>query len=389
MISIRTITYNISNNFNKFDVLNKCIKKWKENKYFIRTVRISTEEINQIPNDDFYMKVDTFCDNNDIRWFCVPIKLDNANLIDYASHMIKKYDKAFININGVQDGEIDFNAIDSYIKLLKETGKNDYEDNFRLGLSVNVKEDTPFFPFASSSGNLNFSIGLELTGEINKIVDKNLDKNLNELREIIISSLDNQITEIENYALKIQNEYDIKFQGFDFSLAPIMEDNGSIGELIDKLGVKEFNGSGIMFVTSYLTNILKSFGNRHKTVGFSGVMYSLLEDEKLCEINNSIGIKLEDLIKLSTMCGCGIDMVPIYNDYNADIIKAYILDICAISCRLNKPLGVRFISLPRKSNITNFKNNKDFITNTKILDLSHNKVIDNNIKEFSFIKLNS
>ena len=37
------------------------------------------------------------------------------------------------------------------------------KDNFRLGISVNVQPDGPFFPFTYSSGEMGFSIALELT----------------------------------------------------------------------------------------------------------------------------------------------------------------------------------------------------------------------------------
>lgn len=390
MINIRTITYHIDNKFNNLDIVEKCINDWNNNKYFIRTTRISTPILTKVPSINKYNKLDKFCNKNNIKWFSIPIKLDKNNkLLDFSYDMIKNYNKAFINIEGVKNEVIDFKSIDEYIKLMKKVSlihKNG-EDNFRLGLSVNIDNNTPFFPFSKSSGKLSYSIGLELTQEINNIIDKNTNLDFNKLRNKIIKILDKQICEIEKYTEEISNKYNIEFSGFDFSLAPILEDNGSIGLLIEKLGIKEFNGSGVMFVTAYLTNILKSFTNNHKSIGFNGVMYSLLEDTKLSSINNNIGIKLEDIIKLSCMCGCGIDMIPIYNNTDNEIIKSYILDICAISCRLHKPLGVRFIPVDTSYKITDLNNNDDFITNTKILNLSNNILLNNDIDKFSLLKI--
>ena len=389
MINIRTITYNLTNEFlnEEYKTIENCLEMWKKNKYYIRTTRISTPSIQQIPDIYKYEFLNNFCDKNNIKWFSISIDSNCKDMMDFSYNMIKKFDKVFINIIGVKNNNIDFTAINNYIYLMKQVGKDNFEDNFRLGMSMNIKDDTPYFPFSKSSGKLNFTIGLELTQEINEIVNRNIDKDLNNIREIIINTVDKQVAEIEQYALDIEKKFNIKFNGFDFSLAPIIEKNGSIGQLIEKFGIKEFNGSGTLFITAFLTNILKFFGNKHKNVGFNGVMYSLLEDTKLSEINNNTEIKLEDLIKLSTMCGCGIDMVPIYDNVDIEVIKSYILDICAISCRLNKPLEVRFICFPNLYEKTNFKNNSDYILNTKILNLNSNKLINNNIQFFSLLKL--
>ena len=392
MINIRTITYNLDNKFtNKnFNIIEKCMAEWTKSKYNIRTVRINTPVINKMPNIKTYDKLNDFCVKNHIKWFNIPVIITNKNnLYDFSYNMIKKYDKAYINIDGVINKNIDIYSIDSYISLMKKVSliTTTGEENFRLGLSINTKENTPFFPFSKSSGEFNFSIGLELTQEINKIINNNLNKNLNEIRKIIIKKLDKQITKIENYALYIEEKYNIPFKGFDFSLAPIVEDNCSIGGLISKLGIKNFNGPGTLFITAYLTNIIKYFGNTHREIGFSGIMYSLLEDTVLSNINNTTGIKLEDIIKLSAMCGCGIDMIPIYRNVDNEIIKSYILDICAISCKLDKPLGVRFI--PQDNNLvyTKIKSNKDFITNTKILNLVDNRIINNNLAEYKLLDI--
>ncbi len=46
-------------------------------------------------------------------------------------------------------------------------------------------------------------------------------------------------------------------------------------------------------------------------MGFNGVMYSLLEDNGLAEANNLRAVTIEKLAVFSSVCGCGIDMVPV------------------------------------------------------------------------------
>jgi uncharacterized protein (UPF0210 family) len=161
------------------------------------------------------------------------------------------------------------------------------------------------------------------------------------------------------------------FKGFDFSLAPSLEKDGSIYPILAAIGMKSIGSSGSFFATAYLTNLLKSFGINYKTVGFSGVMYSLLEDSMLSTINNKKGIKIDCLTALSTMCGCGVDMVPVYGGISSKELLPIFLDIAYISCKLNKPLGIRILPIPGTHNnrkqYTCFNSNTDFITNTKLV----------------------
>ena len=122
-------------------------------------------------------------------------------------------------------------------------------------------------------------------------------------------------------------------------------------------------------------------------MGFSGVMYSLLEDLELCAINNQRGVSLDDLVKVSTMCGCGVDMVPVPYDVSLNELIAISMDIYAISTRLKKSLGIRILPIPhtRKSQVayTNLSDDADFIANTRVLDPDIN-IMNKFGSEFAF-----
>ena len=89
---------------------------------------------------------------------------------------------------------------------------------------------------------------------------------------------------------------------------------------------------------------------------------------------------MEQIISLSTMCGCGVDMVPVYGKIKTEELTSILLDVSGISCRLNKPLGVRLLPIPQfgrsKSGFTNFHNDSDFIANTKIVGLNLNLITE-------------
>ena len=398
MINIRSVTWMLNSDYGEkeFEIIENVNLKFDNSEFFVRTKRATlpcTSEPLNFKNIDY---LNSLCLNHDIRWFNIPINPSNNKKIwQFAYNVLKNYEQSFINILAVQNGKVNYDVLNESLKLIKKTSNISIngKDNFRLGLSVNIKENCPFFPFSVSDGKFSFSIALELTQEINMIIQNSPKLNLNELRANIINTLYPQIKKIEELANEEALKYNIEFKGFDFSLAPIIDDNnnGSIITILNYLGVNDFSKSGTLFATAYLTNILKYFASEFKNVGFSGVMYSLLEDTNLCKINNETGVDIEDLIKLSTMCGCGIDMIPISCDENDNNIKSTFMDVIAISTRLNKPLGIRILPIPRAKkgvlHYTNFNEDADFISNTKVLTLATNEIIEKNIDDFEFLKI--
>lgn len=398
MINIRSVTWMLNSDYGEkeFEIIEKVNLKFDNSEFFVRTKRATLPCISEPLNLKNIDYLNSLCLTHDIRWFNIPIvPSNNKKIWQFAYNVLKNYEQSFVNVLAVQDGKINYQILDESLKLIKKTSNISIngKDNFRLGLSVNVKPNCPFFPFSISDGKFGFSIALELTQDINMIICNNSKLNLNELRTNIINTLYPQIKKIEKLANEEALKYNIEFKGFDFSLAPIIDDNnnGSIITILNYLGVNDFSKSGTLFATAYLTNILKYFSSEFKSVGFSGVMYSLLEDVELCKINNEIGVDIEDLIKLSTMCGCGIDMIPISCDENDNNIKSTFMDVIAISTRLNKPLGIRILPIPRARkgvlHYTNFNEDADFISNTKVLNLATNEIIEKNIDDFEFLKI--
>jgi hypothetical protein len=350
---------------------------WKQTNSFIRTFRINLTPLCDTKYLDKINEIDKFCMDTNIRWFNVPIdpwlSINDKELFSFSEEILFKYNQAFVNILAVKNNKIDFKILNKASKLIKFTSKisNDGCNNFKLGISTNITNDGPFFPFTMSSGTLRFSIALELTQEINDILCDLQKIGINNLRQQIIERLMPQISALNLLAESIEKETGIPFIGFDFSLAPILEKNGSIISILNKLGMNNFGSTGMFFATAYLTNIIKWLGKSFKTVGFSGIMYSLLEDMELCSINNKKNISLEKLISWSTMCGCGLDMVPVYGNITIDELNSILLDVATISLRLRKPLGVRILPIPNIKNkskeYTQFYYDSDFVANTKVI----------------------
>lgn len=395
MIGIRSITYELPEDYNKshLDLILTISRLFARKEHFIRTQRLLLNPFKTtVPMDEFN-KFAKICDESDIRWFNIPIDPWGEKNIDelfkFGENILSEFSRSFVNILTFKNGKVNKEILENSAKLIKRVGNmnNNGKDNFRLGLSANINADCPYFPFSFSSGEFGFSIGLELTQEINNISDTNEKLSLSDLRGLLYNHLKSQIQKINQDALSIEANYGLKFHGFDFSIAPIISNNGSVITLLHRLGIYNFGKTGTLFATAYYTDLIKSFRKDFRTVGFSGIMYSLLEDLELCRINNEKHITLEDLIKVSTMCGCGVDMVPVPDDITLNELYTILLEVYTISTRLHKPLGIRLLPIPyskrNRIQYTNISDDADFIANTRILDLNLN-IIEDIDQEFEF-----
>ncbi len=379
MINIRTVTYNMPFDFGtkELEIIKKSTSFWDEFKYSVHTQRINFP-VYRVIEANRIDEISKFCTNAGIRWFGIPIEI---GVTDYKKISIEKilstYKNAFFNMICAKDGKVSDKVVG---RIADQFLRNAMEDNegligFRFGASNNVAPNGPFFPFTYADGNhLGFSIGLELSEEINCLCDLEY-ANIDEFRKAIIKNLEPQLAEIENKAEEISMATNMEFDGIDFSLAPLPKYGNSVMTILKKLGIENINDTGMLFATAFLTKILKEFAVIHKSVGFSGVMYSLLEDLEYARMNSQNGFSINNMIALSTMCGCGVDMVPIPLETSADRIRTILLEVACVSSRLHKPLGVRLLPVNDFGDgVTHFTGEKDFVTNTRIVDVHGNKI---------------
>ena len=55
---------------------------------------------------------------------------------------------------------------------------------------------------------------------------------------------------------------------------------------------------------------------------------------------------LDSLLLYSTVCGTGLDTVPLAGDTSVEAIEALLLDLAALAVKLDKPLTARLIPVP-------------------------------------------
>lgn len=378
MIDLRAITIGIPLQFNTQQVTT--IKQIAENKLHPRTFRINLPIIRLTNKEIMFGKLDevyNLCKKLNIRWFNVPFNLmyTTEEVPDFILVLMKRQPNAFVNLIVTENNMIDYSAIlqaSKIIKQISKLGDNGFH-NFRVGVSCNPRINTPFFPFTYSSDEVGFSIALELPSLLNNIIEENKGLDITEIQDKIISEVVPELKELEKSCYEIQKETDAKYHGIDLSIAPFPEEESSVGKLLELFGLDMFGSNGTLFFTSFLTDIINQIikESNIKSVGFNGVMYSLMEDTGLCGHNNKNILSVDSLISYASVCGCGLDMVPVPGNVFDEEVASIILDIAGLSTTLSKPLGVRLLPIPGKSDGEMTEFNMDFLCNTRVVKVKN------------------
>lgn len=388
---IRSITYTINLNrlidgqyLDEVSTNIECIKRsYLDNGIKIRTVRFNVISIESDGYTNLIEKVEllsAFAKSIDIRWFCIAIDLIGQpnkvvdSLCELGYEIIKNFDNAFVNFLVAKD-YIDAYAVLKASEIVKNvsTLTDNGIDNFRLGLSLNVQANTPFFPFSYSDRNESFSIAIESTNKIINVVKKHFDHDYIALKNDILKNISTDLLEIESIANKTASSCNLTYNGQDISLSPYPDEDISVIEILNLLGIDDFGSNGTQFLTSYLTSVLKEAISTLgiKSVGFNGVMYSLLEDKLMCKAHDEKNFTMDSVILYSTVCGCGLDMIPLPGNVLTEEVASMVLDVATTSIKLSKPLGFRALPISGKyeGDLTDLK--LDFLTNTKIPSVKH------------------
>ena len=98
-------------------------------------------------------------------------------------------------------------------------------------------------------------------------------------------------------------------------------------------------------------------------------MLPLLEDAILAKRASEGLLGIKDLLLYSTVCGTGLDTIPLPGEVTADQLTAILFDLAALSVRLDKPLTARLMPIPGKlaGDPTTF--DFPYFANSKIADV--------------------
>jgi len=106
-----------------------------------------------------------------------------------------------------------------------------------------------------------------------------------------------------------------------------------------------------------------------KTCGYSGLMLPVLEDPVLARRAAEGRYSVRELLLYSSVCGTGLDVVPLPGDTPANDLAALIRDVAALSTKLHKPLSARLFLVPGTKAGDRAEFNNPFLTSSVVMKL--------------------
>jgi uncharacterized protein (UPF0210 family) len=243
--------------------------------------------------------------------------------------------------------------------------------NLRLAVLANVGPHAPFFPAAYHDGGppalaiATESADLAVTAFSG---DSELhDGSLEAARARLVAAVEDAAGRIVAAVRPLAGRAGYRFVGIDFSLAPFPQEARSIGAAVERLGADRFGAPGTLFVSSFLTDCLRRAD--YPRCGFNGLMLPVLEDATLAARSREELFTVNDLLLYSAVCGTGLDTVPLPGDVGEEELAGILLDMAALSLRLDKPLTARLMPVPgaRAGDLTAF--DFEYFANGRVLDV--------------------
>jgi uncharacterized protein (UPF0210 family) len=353
------------------DFANYTRNVFEESGYHVQTVRIKTQ-----PWEEYFAsrnqivsvakELEDFTRTYAIDFFNMG-PTNNLNLIPLIYHMIENTTTLFCTALISDEKHIDYEAARrtaALIKMLSKIGEDGFS-NLRFAALCNTKPGGAFFPAAYHRGTDSFAIGTENSDLVYKAFSRagNIEEAGRFLNEILME----EFSKVERIAGHIGKEKGVRYEGIDVSIATSVQPDESIAFAFEKLGLGRFGDVGTLAIAKIITDTIRDLGV--KKCGYCGLMLPILEDYGLARRNIDGTFNLTDLLLYSSVCGTGLDTVPLAGDISEEKLYALLLDIASVSIKLDKPLSARLMPVPNRKagDMTDY--NFEYFANSKIMNI--------------------
>lgn len=270
---------------------------------------------------------------------------DDLAFLEWVPDILSETSRVFSNCQLTWGGTINLRATRLCARAVQAlSALEDGFANLRFAGLYNCQPDNPFFPTSYASGEVpNFSLALEAA-------DLAIDAftscdSLDAARDALLAIVRDRYCSLLSTSLALEEEFGIAYYGADFTLAPAPTETDSIARALESLGIGRFGAHGTLFLSAFLADTIKSLGGN---IGFSGLMYPVLEDAGIAARVGDGSLSIESLMLYSAVCGTGLDCIPLPGATSEDDLNALMLDVAGLSARLHKPLTTRLFPLMEK-----------------------------------------
>lgn len=235
------------------------------------------------------------------------------------------------------------------------------EGNFRFAATAFVPAGTPFFPAAYFTRARTFSIGLESPNLLTAAFAGAGDPA--QAKQQLTARMEAAFNPVAERARQLARHSGWDYLGIDVSPAPGLD--ASIGQAIETLTGAPFGEASTLAACAAITDVLK--GLNIKTCGYSGLMLPVLEDPVLARRAGEGRYGISELLLYSSVCGTGLDVVPLPGATSIAMLTAVIADVAALATKYQKPLSARLFPIPGKQAGEQVSFDNPFLTATRVM----------------------
>jgi len=278
---------------------------------------------------------------------------------------LQKYPMLFTSVLAASSKNgVNLAALKAGADVIKNLSTSDPFNNLQFCVSANVKPNTPFFPSAYHfSDEPAFSLALEMADEVART--SRGASSVVDAKNALVEKFDNIYEGLTEFSEKFAKKYEIEFAGIDFSPAPFPKLTRSIGYAVEKLNIDYFGAHGSLLPIALIKRCIPK---KEKVIGFSGFMMPVMEDYTISKRLAENKFTLDTLLLFSTMCGTGLDCVPLPGDITKRELFYILLDMCTLSIILDKPLTARLMPIPGKKAGDDIDFDFEYFASTKVIE---------------------
>ena len=376
-MKIRTITTGIPLPFSPYQLQraakfnNACQTYFEANGYEVQTTRVSSQIWDEARDVKAILKLESDAQALGIDFLnlgtILPEKRHTKTHLAHVADVIVQSEILFATVTlTTRSGNVIPEITESTADIIRQIAHQTEAGygNLRFAALMNCPPNTPFFPAAYwHDTRTNFGIGWQAADLVQHAFTDapNLEVGLQNLKTV----MEAEGQKIVALSQTLAQEWGIKFVGIDVSPAPMGDE--SIAYAMEQQLPGYFGERGTLTVAAGLTRTLRSLDL--PLCGYSGLMLPVLEDVGLGQRSEAGYFNLDSLLLYSSVCGTGLDTIPIPGDASTTQIAAILTDVAALSTQLNKPLSVRLFPVPgcNADCLTEF--DSPYLTNTTVMQI--------------------
>lgn len=324
--------------------------------YEVQTLRIATQAVQKYLPDwtntaslEVLKALDRFAVDNGVVCSIGPVITEDkyhSGFADWALELVQQTKNISFScqIASAEQG-VHYQSLRSAAEVIYALaeGTPGGEGNFRFAATAFIPSGTPFFPAAYFDHGNTFSIGLESPNLLTEAFAGEFD--LQQAKHRLKLRMESALGAVEQTGRRLGDQSGWIYGGIDASPAPGLD--ASIGKAIETLTHAPFGSPSTLAGCAVITDVLK--GLDVETCGYSGLMLPVLEDPVLAKRAAEGRFSVSELLLYSSVCGTGLDVVPLPGNTSITALRGLITDVAALSTKYSKPLSARLFPIPGSS----------------------------------------